>query len=150
MSASSYRLILLFLLFACIRLCDARRLSSMEKKLDVDHNHLNKKYEDESLKSKAFSKEKADVSNQSPRNDRTDKLDQSDRSNNDKAGVHVRKSTMDDKQRRKRTSIDETTSYKEVSRSWKVVPQKANRRREEHPGFNLDYMQPSIHPPHHN
>ncbi|KAJ4905308.1 Uncharacterized protein Rs2_19259 [Raphanus sativus] len=60
-------------------------------------------------------------------------------------------STKDDF-RVKRVSLDKTMPSKRVSRTWKVPNYSKKQRRsdQEHPAFNLDYMQPSTHPPHHN
>lgn len=59
--------------------------------------------------------------------------------------------TKDD-QRVKRNSLSNTVSSKRVSRTWKVpkYSKKQPKSDQEHPGFNLDYMQPTTHPPHHN
>lgn len=59
---------------------------------------------------------------------------------------------MKDDRRGKRTSLDKKLSSKRVSRTWKVpkYSKKQPRSDQEHPGFNLDYMQPTTHPPHHN
>lgn len=59
---------------------------------------------------------------------------------------------MKDDGRAKRDSINKTVSSKRVSRTWKVpkFSKKEPRSDQEHPGFNLDYMQPTTHPPHHN
>ncbi|VVB06424.1 unnamed protein product [Arabis nemorensis] len=60
-------------------------------------------------------------------------------------------STKDD-QRVKRGSQAKTVSSKRVSRTWKVpkYSKKQPKSDQEHPGFSLDYMQPTTHPPHHN
>lgn len=52
----------------------------------------------------------------------------------------------------KRASLDNTVPSKRVERTWKVpkYSKKQPRSDEEDPAFNLDYMQPSTHPPHHN
>ncbi|ESQ44011.1 hypothetical protein EUTSA_v10006461mg, partial [Eutrema salsugineum] len=52
----------------------------------------------------------------------------------------------------KRASQDKTEPTKRASRTWKVpkYSTKQPRSDQEHPGFNLDYMQPTMHPPHHN
>ncbi|CAA7044615.1 unnamed protein product [Microthlaspi erraticum] len=61
------------------------------------------------------------------------------------------KSTKDDR-RGKRASVNKKLSSERVSRTWKVPKHPKNQPRsdQEHPGFNLDYMQPTTHPPHHN
>ncbi|KAJ0254895.1 Root meristem growth factor 10 [Hirschfeldia incana] len=60
-------------------------------------------------------------------------------------------STKDDL-RVKLASVDKNVTSKRVSRTWKVpkYSKKQPRSDQEHPAFNLDYMQPSTHPPHHN
>ncbi|XP_010544620.1 PREDICTED: uncharacterized protein LOC104817222 [Tarenaya hassleriana] len=146
-STSSYRLLVLCLLFLCLQLCVARRLATVETKLDMDHNHSSSTKH----KPRVLLKEKADVTRKGlDETQRTDKIDKFGRSSgHGEVGFEDGNAKIEGEQRGKRASSDATASSKRVSRPWKV-PQKKKGPREEHPGFNLDYMQPSTHPPHHN
>lgn len=63
--------------------------------------------------------------------------------------VNLKKTWEDHRVKR---ASDKKVSSKRVSRTWKVpkYSKKQPRSDQEHPGFNLDYMQPTTHPPHHN
>lgn len=63
------------------------------------------------------------------------------------------KNTKDGRRANRASLVVKTSvSSKRVSRTWKVpkYSKKLPRSDQEHPGFNLDYMQPTTHPPHHN
>lgn len=67
-------------------------------------------------------------------------------------GEFNEKSTKDDCRVNRASLVKTSVSSKRVSRTWKVpkYSKKLPRPDQEHPGFNLDYMQPTTHPPHHN
>lgn len=60
--------------------------------------------------------------------------------------------TKDDCRVNRASLVKTSVSSKRVSRTWKVPKhsKKLPRPDQEHPEFNLDYMQPTTHPPHHN
>ncbi|CAH8339015.1 unnamed protein product [Eruca vesicaria subsp. sativa] len=62
------------------------------------------------------------------------------------------KSTKEDCAVNRASLVKTSVSSKRVSRTWKVpkYSKKLPGSDQEHPGFNLDYMQPTTHPPHHN
>ncbi|CAN8280275.1 unnamed protein product [Cochlearia groenlandica] len=118
-------------------LCDSRRLGPMEKKLDVNLDHLSVKSNEVNSKLEASSTNKTKtLSNKAPI--------QHVVVNN---GHEIKgKRTKEVDRKVKRGSLDK------VSRTWKIpkYTKKQPRSYQEHPGFNLDYMQPTMHPPHHN
>lgn len=67
-------------------------------------------------------------------------------------GEIIDKNTKDDCRVNRASLVKTSVSSKRVSRTWKVpkYSKKLPRSDQEHPGFNLDYMQPTTHPPHHN
>lgn len=67
-------------------------------------------------------------------------------------GEIIEKNTKDDCRVNRASLVKTSVSSKRVSRTWKVpkYSKKLPRSDQEHPGFNLDYMQPTTHPPHHN
>ncbi|CAL9245614.1 unnamed protein product [Arabidopsis halleri] len=139
-SACFYFLLIVFVIFSRSLLCDSRHLGHMEKKLSVNRDHLTKK-NDEIEKLEAPSTNKTStLFNQA----------HAVVNHGDINGQINGKRTKDD-HRVKRAS-DKKVSSKRVSRTWKIpkYPKKQPRSDQEHPGFNLDYMQPTTHPPHHN
>ncbi|EOA25763.1 hypothetical protein CARUB_v10019124mg [Capsella rubella] len=70
---------------------------------------------------------------------------------NNKGHQTNRKRTKEN-HRVKRASDKTVATKRGSSRTWKPpkYSKKQPRVDQEHPGFNLDYMQPTTHPPHHN
>ncbi|AEE80093.2 hypothetical protein AtNW77_Chr3g0217411 [Arabidopsis thaliana] len=138
-SACFYFLLIVFVILSWSLLCDSRHLGHMEKKLSVNLDLLNKDNE-EITKLEAPSTNKTNTL-----------LSQSHAVVNHGDNGQINGKKTKEIHRVKRAS-DKKVSSKRVSRTWKIpkYPKKQPKSDQEHPGFNLDYMQPTTHPPHHN
>ncbi|KAL0725361.1 hypothetical protein Bca4012_039960 [Brassica carinata] len=115
----------------------------MEKKLGVNHDHLIAENNEEITKQGAPStNETKTLLSEAP----------IEHAGSNHGQINGQENSTKDDFRVKRASLDKTVPSKRVSRKWKVpkYSKKQPRSDQEHPAFNLDYMQPSTHPPHHN
>ncbi|CAH2063348.1 unnamed protein product [Thlaspi arvense] len=135
-----YFLFIVFVILSRTCLCDSRRLGPTEKKLGVNRDRDAENKEEVAKLEAPTTNETKTFSSEAP-------IENAKVNHGEING----KSTKDDR-RGKRASVDRTVSSKIVSRTWKVpkYSKKQPRSDQEHPGFNLDYMQPTTHPPHHN
>ncbi|KAL0848519.1 hypothetical protein Bca101_021766 [Brassica carinata] len=137
-----YFFVIVFVILSRTCICDSRRLGPMEKKLHVNRNHLIAKNNEEITKLKAPStNETKPLSSEAP-------IEHAVVNH----GEINEKNTKDDCRVNRASLVKTSVSSKRVSRTWKVpkYSKKLPRSDQEHPGFNLDYMQPTTHPPHHN
>ncbi|KAF8053409.1 hypothetical protein N665_1417s0006 [Sinapis alba] len=134
--------VIVFVILSRVYLCESRRLGPIEKKFHVNRNHLISKNNEEITKLKA------------PSTNETKPLSSEARIEH-AVGNHGEingKNTKDDCRVNRTPLVKTSVSSKRVSRTWKVpkYSKKLPRSDQEHPEFNLDYMQPTTHPPHHN
>ncbi|KAJ0246565.1 Root meristem growth factor 10 [Hirschfeldia incana] len=114
----------------------------MEKKLRVNRDHLFAKDSEEITKLKAPSaNETKPLSSEAPIEHAVGNHGEIN-GNNTKDDCRVNRDSL----------VKTNVSSKRGSRTWKVpkYSKKLPRSDQEHPEFNLDYMQPTTHPPHHN
>ncbi|XP_019093665.1 PREDICTED: uncharacterized protein LOC109129637 [Camelina sativa] len=139
-SACFYFLLIVSVILSRSPMCDCRHLGHIQKKLSVNRDHLTKNNEEitkleaqSTIKTNNLSSQAHAVLNHGDVNGQTNMKKTKD--------VH----------KVKRAS-DKMVSSKRGSRTWKIpkYSKKQPRSDQEHPGFNLDYMQPTTHPPHHN
>ncbi|KAL1219228.1 Root meristem growth factor 10 [Cardamine amara subsp. amara] len=142
-STCFYSLFIVFFILSWSRLCDCRHLGPIEKKLCVNRDHLVTKNNEETTKLEAPSTNKMNTLSRQAHHPVV---------NNGEINGQTNGKRKKDDRRVKRASLGKTLSSKRVSRTWKVpkYSKKQPRSDQEHPGFNLDYMQPTTHPPHHN
>ncbi|CAH8392099.1 unnamed protein product [Eruca vesicaria subsp. sativa] len=136
-----YFLLIVIVILSRTCLCDSRRLGPIEKKLGESRDHLLEKNNEEITKQGAPStNETKTLLSEAPIEHAVVNHGQTNGN-----------STKDDF-RVKGDSLDKTVPSKRVSRTWKVpkFSKKQHRSNQEQPAFNLDYMQPTTHPPHHN
>ncbi|XP_056858359.1 root meristem growth factor 10-like [Raphanus sativus] len=131
-----YFLFIVFFILYPSCLCDSRRLGPMEKKLGVDRDHLIAVKREITKQGATSTNETNTLLSEAPI---------------EHAHGQINGNSTQDDFRVKRASLDKTMPSKRVSRTWKVPKySKKQPRYQEHPALNLDYMQPSTHPPHHN
>ncbi|CAN6899067.1 unnamed protein product [Brassica oleracea] len=131
-----------FVILSRTYLCESRRLGPMEKKLHVNRDNLIAKNNEEIKKLEAPStKDTKTLSGEAPIEHAVGDH-----------GEFNEKNTKDDCRVNRASLVKTSVSSKRVSKTWKVpkYSKKLPRPDQEHPGFNLDYMQPTTHPPHHN
>ncbi|XP_013710760.3 root meristem growth factor 10-like [Brassica napus] len=137
-----YFFVIVFVILSRTYLCEARHLAPMEKKLHVNRDNLIAKNNEEIKKLEVPSTNNTKtISSEAPIKHAVGDH-----------GEIIDKNTKDDCRVNRASLVKTSVSSKRVSRTWKVpkYSKKLPRSDQEHPGFNLDYMQPTTHPPHHN